>query len=120
MKLDQTTSLKLKSQLWTLYSESGLSFSEVGRAAGVHPSQVSRICRGGFRTLSHNVVQVCKALGLELETVKIEAPAVSILRQQLENSVLEIWDQTPEDAERIARFLRQLLDLRRTGSRASS
>jgi transcriptional regulator with XRE-family HTH domain len=119
MKMDRISSAKLTAQISAAYSRRGLSFSEIGRACGVHSSQVSRICRGEFKTLSYNVVQVCKVLGLELETLKVEEPALSALRQRLERSVLEVWDETPEDAERIAAFLRQLLDLRRTGSRGS-
>jgi hypothetical protein len=79
----------------------------------VHASQVSRICRGQFRTLSHNVVQVCRALGLEGEALGSRPPADEILAGRLKAGVLELWDQTPEDAERLIRLLRQLADLRR-------
>lgn len=113
MKLDLTSSEKLKSSIWNRYEASGLSYSEIGRVAGVHPSQVSRICRGEFRTLSHNVVQVCRALGVEVETVSLDMPTEDPLARRLERSVLEVWDRTPADAERLVRFLRHLAELRR-------
>ena len=115
MKPDPTSSGKLKSEIRDYHAQSGLSYSEIGRIARVDPSQVSRICRGKFKTLSHNVVQVCRVLGLDLEMVKLEAPVDDVFRQRLKNSVLDLWDRTPEDADRLVRLLRQLSDLRWTG-----
>lgn len=42
------------------------NYSQVGEKLGVHASQVSRICRGEFRTLSQNVVRVCSTLSLSI------------------------------------------------------
>jgi transcriptional regulator with XRE-family HTH domain len=111
MKLDALSSETLKARI----RERGKnqSYSEIGEAAGVHPSQVSRICRGEFRTLSHNVVQVCKALGIEMQTVRLKTPVKEALTKRLERSVLDVWDQTPADAERLVRFLSYLAELRR-------
>src|SRR3546814_20766943 len=44
----------------------GFSHAEIGRISNVHPSQVGRICDGGFRTFSHNVVQICKVLDVAI------------------------------------------------------
>ena len=87
--------------------------SEIGIKACVHSSQVSRICRGDFRTVSHNLVQVCKVLGVDVETVRMEEPAQEPLARRLANSLLDIWDRTPADAERLVRFLNDLAELRR-------
>ncbi len=115
MKPDPASSGKLKSEIRDYHAQSGLSYSEIGRIARVDPSQVSRICRGEFKTLSHNVVQVCRVLRLDLEMVKLETPVDDVFRQRLGNSVLDLWDRTPEDADRLVRLLRQLSDLRSTG-----
>lgn len=115
MKLDAVSSKNLKSDIWDRLEASGLNYSEIGLIARVHPSQVSRICRGEFKTLSHNVVQVCKALGVEIGAIMIVEPADDALAQSLKRSVLEVWDQTPTDAKRLVRFLHDLAELRRTG-----
>ncbi|RYG89162.1 MAG: XRE family transcriptional regulator [Alphaproteobacteria bacterium] len=91
--------------------QAGLSYAEIGRLSGVHSSQVSRICRGEFRTLSSNVMQICKALNVD-DSGKVEVAAD---QQRLEAGVIAVWDRTPQDARRILRFLRQLGELRRTG-----
>lgn len=88
-----------------------MSYADIGRLSGVHSSQVSRICRGEFRTLSSNVMQICKALNVD-ETGRFEIAAD---QQRLEAGVIAVWDRTPQDARRILRFLRQLGELRRTG-----
>ena len=112
MKLDDTSSAKLKAEIEATRQRLGLSFSEIGRIADVHASQVSRICRGEFRTLSHNVVQVCMALGLKGEGLGGPPSADEILAGRLKAGILELWDRTPEDAERLIRLLDQLADLR--------
>ncbi len=114
MKLDTVSSRNLKSDIREHLEVSGLNYSEIDVIARVHPSQVSRICRGEFKTLSHSVVQVCKALGVEIGTIKIDELADDALAQRLKRSVLEVWDQTPADAKRLVRFLHDLAELRRT------
>jgi len=85
---------------------------ELAKISRVHPSQVSRICRGDFRTISHNVVQVCTALGLELQTVKSSATKKDASWSKIEARVRSIWDNTPEGAEKIARVLEAIAQLR--------
>jgi hypothetical protein len=116
MKLDSASSEKLKAHLRERADKSGLNYSEIARIAEVHPSQASRICRGEFRTLSHNVVQVCKALQIPIETVELDKSAADdrIVRR-LQQSVLDVWDHTPVDGERVINFLRLLAALRRAG-----
>lgn len=86
--------------------------TEIGGLAKVHPSQVGRICRGEFKTVSYNVVQVCKELGLKLETVATQAGKRDAAWAKLTVRVEQLWDKTPEDAERIARLLDTVAALR--------
>lgn len=112
MKLSPETTRKLKVDIAAKHAECGLSYSEIGRISQVHTSQVSRICRGKFSTLSHNVVQVCKALGLPMETAAVTARGEDAYARELTSKVLALWDRTPADAERLSRLLGQLAELR--------
>lgn len=112
MKLNNSSRQKLAADLRSSAKTSGLSYAEIGKASQVHSSQVSRICRGNFKTLSHNVVEVCKALGLETEVVKLAEPPKDQNARKLARCVLKVWDKSPEDAKRIERFLRDLAQLR--------
>jgi transcriptional regulator with XRE-family HTH domain len=44
----------------------GLSYSEVGRLAGVQPSQIGRFMKGERGLTSDSLDRICIALGLEL------------------------------------------------------
>lgn len=91
-----------------------LTYAEIARRTGVDPSQVNRICKGQFKTLSENVMQICIFLGISEPHRPLLSADLDTHRRQLEAGVLEMWDRTPQDAERILRLLRQLTDLRRT------
>ena len=112
MKATTEQLVDLKRRIAEAVAESPLSRAEIGEFCCVHASQVSRICRGDFKTVSHNVVQVCKVLGVETETVKVKEPGQGQLAQRLASSLLGIWVRTPADAERLVRFLNNLADLR--------
>ncbi|WP_415014851.1 helix-turn-helix domain-containing protein [Brevundimonas sp.] len=92
----------------------GLTYADIARETGVDPAQVSRICRGEFKTLSANVMQICMFLGVPEPHHTLPGMDVNQHRRRLEAGVLEMWDRTPQDAERILRLLRQLTELRRT------
>jgi hypothetical protein len=96
---------ELKKRIALAERRSGRSRAEIGRLCQVHSSQVSRICDGEFRTISHNVVQVCRVLGLKLETVAASATQQDVSWSRLEASVRKLWDQTPEGAEKMAKLL---------------
>jgi hypothetical protein len=103
----------LKADIARAVQESKLSYSDIGRSANIDTSQASRICRGYFSTLSYSVLQVCKVLAVETNiTDRVVAP--DPYRSRIEAGVLELWDRSPEDAERIVELLRQLTELRRT------
>lgn len=89
----------------------GLSNAEIGRIARVHPSQVSRICRGDFKTFSHNVVQVCKALDVKVPRLEPKASEMDPAWAQAQSSMRRIWDETPEGAMTITRLLDAIAEL---------
>src|SRR3546814_3415524 len=89
---EQLASLKVR--IAEADAREGLSRAEIGRLSKVHPSQVGRICSGEFKTISNNVVQVCKVLGLNLETVTAPATKADASWSRLEASVRGIWDNT--------------------------
>src|SRR5712691_5076656 len=78
-----------------------LSNAEISRISEVHPSQVGRICSGDFKTLSHNVVQICNTLGVELPAPLSFSEATDPAWQRVERSVRKLWDGTPEGARTI-------------------
>ena len=112
MKLDDSSREKLAFKIRGAAAASSLSYAEIARTSRVHTSQVSRICRGQFKTLSHNVLQICKVIGLETEVVKSAEVTKNQHARKLTQSILGVWDQTPADAKRIERFLRDLAQLR--------
>lgn len=89
------------------------SFAEIGRLAGVHPSQVSRICGGDFQTFSNNVVQICSVLQVKLPATMETPPAdTSPEWVAAQASMRRIWDKTPEGARAISKLLNAVADLR--------
>ena len=101
----------LEKQLSRARKRNPLTNAEIGQLASVHPSQVGRICNGNFRTISNNVVQVCRVLGIELETVAKPARKRDTSWLRLESSIRNLWDQTPEGARRIAKILDKIAEL---------
>lgn len=95
----------LRQRIAIARASSALSDSEIGELTRVHPSQVGRICRGEFKTISNSVVQICKALGMHMETAPLDASEESVAWRRLEASLRSLWDKTPEGAEKIVRVL---------------
>lgn len=107
MKLTREAREKLAASIAARVADRSDSFTEIASLAGVHPSQVSRICRGHFKTASYNVVQICKVLGIPMEGLKASVQA-SPQQRKLEAAVVALWDQSPEDADRLVRVLKEL------------
>jgi transcriptional regulator with XRE-family HTH domain len=82
----------------------GISRADLAVSAGVHASQVSRICGGKFRRVSENVMRVCNVLGIEIAggTAAGDDPLAS----RLQAEVLRAWDQSEEGADQLIRILR--------------
>jgi predicted XRE-type DNA-binding protein len=112
MKIDSATRGKLVAAIQQRVADSGLSYSEIARAADVDVSQASRICRGQFKTVSHNVVQICKALGLKTEAPQDGLPTGNPHFKRLQHGLYKLWDQTPEDADRLFQLLIHLAEIR--------
>jgi len=102
----------VKKDLLREHAHGRISNSEISRLTGVDPSHVSRICRGEFKTLSDSVVQICKVLGIEVETVSGDQAHDDPAWLKIEASVRAIWDKTPEDADKIARLIQTVGQLR--------
>lgn len=111
MKLDRLTSAKIKIELKKAFERKELSYAAIAAAADVHPSQVSRICRGEFRTLSHNVAQVCMALGLDMSAYPVTGKTAG-LESQLEQRLHKIWKRKPTVGRRLLRLLGDLETLK--------
>ncbi|WP_372090822.1 helix-turn-helix domain-containing protein [Tistrella mobilis] len=104
----------LKAKLTEARSQKGLSWAEIGRISGVHQSQVSRICAGEFKTFSHNVVQVCKALGVSIPRLEPVLEDAAPEWAAAQSCMRRIWDETPEGAKTIAKLLNAIADLQTT------
>jgi predicted XRE-type DNA-binding protein len=114
MKIATEARENLAAKLKQSVEQQSVSFAEIARSTQIHPSQVSRICRGEFKTMSWNLVQICTFLGVEgfaTSSPKRSEPA----RQRLERSVVALWDQTPADADRLIKLMRNLADIRGNG-----
>lgn len=85
----------------------GFNYSDIARISGVNQGQVSRICRGLFKTNSGNVMQICISLGVDVT----QEGSSDLIR--LRNAVLDLWDGTPVDADRITRLLGIVGEVRR-------
>lgn len=100
----------LQRRIASKYSASGRSNAEIGRLASVHPSQVGRICAGDFKTVSANVVQVCRVLGVKVPKM-VESAKIDPEWAKTNASLRRIWDHTPQGAATIRRVLDAIADL---------
>ena len=110
MKLSRAEIEDLQRRLRFALKKQRLTAAEIGRLAGVHPSQVGRICRGEFRTMSHNVVEICRVLGLDSKAV---APATKAdaAWAQVERNLRELWQESPDRAKRMAKLMEAMTKL---------
>lgn len=109
MKLSRAEIDDLRRRLRFAVEKQRLTAAEIGRLAGVHPSQVGRICRGEFRTMSHNVVEICRALGLD-PAVKPATPG-DVAWAQVERNLRELWEDSPDRAKRMAKLMEAMTKL---------
>jgi transcriptional regulator with XRE-family HTH domain len=91
-----------------------MSFSEIAEATAIHPGQVSRICRGQFKTASASVMQICTFLGIPIDGLSSQPLEGDDYRHRLEQGIVGIWDGTSVDANRILRLLRLMEEFRRS------
>ena len=102
---------ELQQRISNKYAKSRLSKADLGRLASVHPSQVGRICAGDFKTISNNVVQICRVLKVKVPKLD-EETEMDIEWAKANASLRRIWDHTPEGAAIIRRVLDAIADLR--------
>ena len=104
MKLSRAEIEQVTQRLRSALEKQRLTVTEVGRLARVHPSQVGRICRGEFRTMSYNVMEVCRVLGLDPASDK-PATKGDTTWAMLERDLSELWEESPERARQLARAM---------------
>lgn len=102
---------ELNKRISNKFAKSELSKADLGRLASVHPSQVGRICAGDFKTISNNVVQICKILKVNVPRVAEEIE-MDTEWAKANASLRRIWDHTNEGAAIIRRVLDAIADLR--------
>lgn len=111
MKPNQRERQNLIARLRRAREKFALSNAEIASLAKVDPGQTSRILDGKFRTLSGNVVQICKVLEVDPHisdgdgSVSPQQATTSVAWAKLEASVRRAWDETPTGAERLARVI---------------
>lgn len=101
----------VRDQIATSKGKLGLSNAEIGRLSQVHPSQVGRICDGGFRTFSHNVLQICKALDVAVPRSNPATEKTETDWTHAESTIRKLWNETPGGARFIAHLLAALAEL---------
>lgn len=96
---------------------SGLTFSDIAKLSDVDATQVGRICKGQFKTFSHNVVRICDVLGVELPRLEKPPASSEAKLAKAQASLSRLWDNTPEGAAVIERLLDAVADLQRVDRR---
>jgi transcriptional regulator with XRE-family HTH domain len=109
MKMGRAEIADLRKRLQFALEKQQLTAVDIGRLAGVHPSQVGRICRGEFRTMSHNVMEVCRVLGVDAAAQPAsESDAAWAL---LERNLQKLWEESPDRARRMAKLMEAMTQL---------
>lgn len=108
MKLKQKEIDALSSRIERSRLAKELTYSAIARETGVNQGQVSRICRGKFKTKSSNVMQICILLNVDAE----DDESADVTR--IKDAVMKLWDGTSADADRITRLLAAVSEVRRT------
>jgi DNA-binding CsgD family transcriptional regulator len=108
MKLKPKDIETLANRIYARRLISGHNYSEIAKLLGINQSQVSRICRGQFKTRSGNVMHICTFLGVDFNS---DEPRDLV---RLREAVLDLWDGTTADADRITRLLGVVAEVRRS------
>lgn len=103
MKLSQNDIANLSASIEKARSLYGINYSQLAEKSCVNQGQVSRICRGKFKSVSQNVMQICNFLGVSL-TPLFEKHAANETRD-LPKLVGEITNGSPEIEQKLARLL---------------
>jgi len=105
----------LQTRIAKRMADNPVSYADISRATGVDPSQVSRICKGDFRTFSDNLVQICRVLKVKIPRI---APTDDVDREwsKVHSSVNRICREHPDGAKLIGRVLDAIADLQGSGA----
>jgi transcriptional regulator with XRE-family HTH domain len=90
----------------------GLSVSALARKAGVHQSQVSRMLAKDFKSMSHNFMQICIALGVPFPPLG-RSDVSDGDRKRIIESAIAVWNGTSTDADALVELFAQIARLRR-------
>lgn len=113
MKLDEKERRRLAERISLRRDQLGYSDAMLSRLSGVHASQISRICRADFRTISSNVLQICNALALPIvPPIRDDRPATDDW-VKIEDAVRRAWDQTPDGAIKLVRVMEAIAAMNR-------
>lgn len=112
MKLNVDQVKKLSDRLEKKRRELGLSYTKIAINIDVDQSQVSRICRGEFKTYSSHVMQICILLGIEAVGRSHMISKVDDAKR-LRKAVEQFWDGSSEDAERLLKLLQAIGEFRK-------
>lgn len=113
MKLSSGKIKELAQRIDEQRLENGLSYAELARNVGVHPSQVQRICQAEFRTLGSNFMRICTALGIDPNDSTKICPVADPHWLELQRTVRTVWDGTPAGAAAITGLIRAAIAIRR-------
>ena len=100
----------LQDKIGNALSVRKLSYADIAKLSDVDQSQVSRICRGNFKTFSNNVVQICRVLDVSVPDILCEM-VVDAEWEKAQASMRRIWERTPDAAITVTRVLDAIADL---------
>lgn len=113
MKLDERERDRLAERISSRRDQLGYTDALLSRLSGVHASQISRICRAEFRTVSSSVVQICKVLSLQIERPDRDGWPDQDDWTKIEDAVRRAWDQTPDGAKKLVRVMEAIAAMNR-------
>jgi transcriptional regulator with XRE-family HTH domain len=98
---------KLVEQLCEVFKNNRSTQQQIASATGVHQSQVSRILRGHFRTVTPNVAKLCKYANItpQMKTTK------NSISEELNRELVRLLDGTAKREQTVLRLLKAICDL---------
>jgi hypothetical protein len=112
MKLASESKRMLVSEIRAQMGARQLRVTHLSLVCGVDQSQISRVLGGDFKSLSHNVMQICNNLGIDPMRFVRPAHQDDDARRRIMDSALAVWDGTPEGADLLVSVLGGMAALR--------
>lgn len=113
MKLNEKERDRLAERISLRRDQLGYTDAMLSRLSGVHASQISRICRADFRTISSNVLQICNVLALAIEPPEQDDRPADSDWIKIEDAVRRAWDETPDGAAKLVRVMEAIAAISR-------